>query len=134
MWISIRIESAVIGKGEKKAEIEVPSRLLDVLKEWIAMNSSDALVIGLDHQRLTTGQVRRRIQMIGAAAGIPDLDPHDLRHTYAYELKDAVMRQGLSEEKGLDAVRKQTASQRSQDDDVVFPRARSQIRVAVEAM
>lgn len=126
---------SVIGKGAKKATINVPSGLLSMLAEWIALRPScAALVIDWNGERLSTGQIRRRIKMIGEAAGIHDLNPHDLRHTYAYRLKDSVMQQGLSEEKALDAVRKQLRHGDTKTTLLYFRVRESQIRAAVEVM
>jgi site-specific recombinase XerD len=126
---------SVIGKGGKKASINVSSGLLSMLAEWIQLRPGcAALVVDWNGERLTTGQIRRRIKMIGEAAGVQDLNPHDLRHTYAYRLKDSVMQQGLSEEKALDAVRKQLRHGDTKTTLLYFRVRESQIRAAVEVM
>jgi len=126
----------VLGKGGKKAVINVPSSLMSSLAAWLELRpgSDEAIVTGLHGNRLSTGQIRRRIRMIGESAEIHDLKPHDLRHTYAYRLKDSVMQQGLSEEKALDAVRKQLRHGDVKTTLQYFRVRESQIRAAVEAM
>lgn len=125
----------VMGKGAKKATINVPSALMSMLQEWVELNGCrEALIIGWNHERISTGQIRRRIKMIGEAAGIHDLKPHDLRHTYAYRLSDSLVRQGLSAEKALDGVRKQLRHGDAKTTLLYFRVRESQIRAAVEAM
>jgi integrase/recombinase XerC len=125
----------VMGKGAKKATINVPNSLMSMLREWVELNHcAEALIIGWNHKRISTGQIRRRIQMIGNAAGLRDLKPHDLRHTYAYRLSDSLVRQGLNSEKALDGVRKQLRHGDSKTTLQYFRVRESQIRAAVEAM
>jgi integrase len=92
------------------------------------------LVVGLDGTRLTTGQIRRRIQMIGNAAGVRGLKSHDLRHTYAYQLSQAFINQGLNSEKAADGVRKQLRHADEKTTRLYFRVRSSEIRAAVEAM
>jgi integrase/recombinase XerC len=127
----------VIGKGNKKATISVPTTLMSLLASWLDLrpvSAGAALITGWSGERLSTGQIRRRIQMIGAAAGIHDLKPHDVRHWYAYRLKDNLIRQGISEEKALDGVRKQLRHGDTKTTLLYFRVRESQIRAAVEAM
>lgn len=127
----------VMGKGGKKADVNVPSGLLSLLGSWRDLNLSlptQAVLSDWNGCALTTGQIRRRVVMIGEAAGIHDLKPHDLRHTYAYRLMDTLVAQGLSEAKALDAARRQL---RHGDVKTTLGYARvreSQIRMAVEGM
>lgn len=127
----------VIGKGNKKATISVPTALMDLLASWLDLrpvSAGEALITGWNGERLSTGQIRRRIQMIGDAAGIHDLNPHDVRHWYAYRLKDNLIKQGLSDEKALDGVRKQLRHGDVKTTLLYFRVRESQIRAAVEAM
>lgn len=128
-------EIRVIGKGSKKASVAVGSGLLDFLAEWAAMNpSSETLVCGLHGEPLTTGQIRRRVQMIGEAAGIHKLNPHDLRHTYAYQFKAALMDQGMDQSKAFDAVRRQMRHGDERTTQLYFRARRSEIHAAAEVM
>jgi site-specific recombinase XerC len=127
----------VIGKGNKKATISVPTTFMAMLTEWLTLrpiSAGETLITGWNGQRLTTGQIRRRIKMIGEAAGIHDLKPHDIRHWYAYWLKDELIRLGISEEKALDGVRKQLRHGDIKTTLLYFRVRESQIRKAVEGM
>lgn len=127
----------VIGKGNKKATISVPSAFMTMLASWLDLRPSaagDVLITSWEGKRLSTHQIRERIQMIGRAAGIPDIKPHDIRHWYAYQLKDRLIEQGISEEKALDGVRKQLRHGDVKTTLRYFRVRESQIRAAVEAM
>lgn len=128
-------ELTVIGKGNKKATIKVPPALIDLLSEWIALNPRRThLLHGWKGKSLTTHAIRERIRMIGAAAGIPHLKPHDLRHTYAFRLMDTALSQGLIHEHAKDLVRRQLRHGDNKTTDLYFRVRESQIRAAVEAM
>lgn len=125
----------VIGKGNKKATIDVPSTLIELLNEWIALNSRRSyLLCDWSGAPLTTHAIRDRIRMIGNAAGVHDLKPHDLRHTYAYRIMDMAISQGLIHEHAKDLVRKQLRHGHNKTTDLYFRVRESQIRAAVEAM
>lgn len=126
----------VLGKGGKKASVVIGSALVEQLRQWLAMrpaNAGAAVVCGWDGSRLTSGQARRRVEMVGAAAGV-NVRPHDLRHTYVYRLLDAMLEQGLHAPVALDAVRKQARHSDSRT-TMMYLRARGEhIRAAVEAI
>lgn len=127
----------LIGKGNKKATISVPSAFMSMLASWLDLRpaaAGDALITNWKGERLSTDQIRERIQMIGRVAGIPDIKPHDIRHWYAYQLKDRLIQQGISEEKALDGVRKQLRHGDVKTTLLYFRVRESQIRAAVEAM
>jgi integrase len=84
--------------------------------------------------RITRGQAWRRIKMIGAAAGVDDLKPHDLRHTYAFALSDALKKQGLPELAITNGVRKQLRHADEKTTRLYFGVRDSQIRAALEVM
>lgn len=128
-------EIRVMGKGGKKASVAVGSNLLGFLAEWAAMNpSAETLVCDLHGAALTTGQIRRRVRMIGEAAGIQGLNPHDLRHTYAYQFKAALLDQGMDQSKAFDAVRRQMRHSDERTTQLYFRARRSEIHAAAEMM
>ena len=82
---------------------------------------------------MTTGQIRRRVKMIGQAAGI-DVDPHDLRHTSVYRQLDWYLQQGMSIPTAIDAVR-QAHGHRDNRTTMTYLRARQdQMRAAARAL
>ncbi len=127
----------VLGKGNKKAPINVPARLIEMLASFVDLKTVSAertLITDWNRQAITTGQIRVRIKMIGEAAGIHDLKPHDLRHTYAYLLLETLIQKGMSVPAALDALRKQMRHADQKTTILYFAARDSQVRAAVEAM
>jgi integrase/recombinase XerC len=129
-------EINVYGKGAKKATVEMSSEAMNEIAEWLKMRgvSSNAVITDWDGNRITRGQIWRRIKMIGAAAGVGDLKPHDLRHTYAFALSDALKKQGLPESAITNGVRKQLRHADEKTTRLYFGIRDSQIRAALEVM
>lgn len=126
----------VLGKGGKKAPVDVSAEFMSELAEWLNARGveSDAVITDWTGQRITREQAWRRIKLIAKAAGVGDLKPHDLRHTYAYALSDALKQQGLPENTISNAVRKQMRHGDEKTTRLYFGVRDSQIRAAVEAM
>jgi integrase len=72
--------------------------------------------------------------MVGETAAVNDLLPHDLRHTYAYAISDALKAQGLPETAITNGVRKQLRHGDEKTTRLYFGVRNSQIRAAVEAL
>lgn len=126
----------VLGKGGKKAPVDVSGEMMTELSEWLRTRGveSTAVVTDRDGRRITREQAWRRIKMIASAAGISDLKPHDLRHTYAYALADKFKDQGLPEFAIKNGVRRQMRHADEKTTGLYFGVRESQIRAAVEAM
>jgi integrase len=114
----------------------IPSTLVKALASWVdrkPISAEGALITDWNGKRISTSQIRRRLYLIGQAAGV-DVKPHDLRHTYVYSLLDAMLAQGKNMPVALDAARKQ-ARHGDVKTTMLYLRSRdSQIRAAVEAM
>lgn len=126
----------VLGKGKKKARVEVKPEAMAEVAEWLNMRgvASSVVISDWDGKPLSRGQVWRRIKMIGQSAKVGDLKPHDLRHTYAYSISDALKKQGLPEQAVSNGVRKQMRHGDEKTTRLYFGVRVSQIRAAVEAM
>lgn len=130
---------AVLGKGKKKREIEIGSKLIGLLRTWLERRPSSAmdnLISDEGGRPITTGQARRRFYAIRDAAGLdPSVTPHALRHTYVNNLLIAFM----AGDPTLVATAIKAVCQLTGDDPKVIleyytnPRA-SDIRAAVERM
>lgn len=129
-------EIHVLGKGGKKAPVLVSADAMAEIAEWIKTRgvTSDAVITDWDGKRITREQVWRRIRMIGQAAGVNDLKPHDLRHTFAYAVSDRLHKQGLPETAITNGVRKQLRHADEKTTRLYFGVRESQIRAAMEAM
>jgi integrase/recombinase XerC len=126
----------VLGKGSKKAPVEVSADALAEIKSWLEKRgvASDAVITDWDGNRVTSGQVGRRIKLIGDAANVGDLKSHDLRHTYGYALVDAFKAQGLPEFAIKNGVRRQMRHGDEKTTGLYFGIRDSQIRAAVEML
>ena len=126
----------VLGKGGKKAPVIVSSEFMKAIASWLDLrpaSAESAVIVNWNGQRITTGQIRRRIKLMGAAATVDHLLPHDLRHNFVYSVLDTMLEQGLHMPVALDAARKQ-ARHGDAKTTMMYLRSRdSQIRVAMEA-
>lgn len=80
----------VIGKGSKRRAIYFSPRTTRALDRYARARaghrwaSLDAFFLS-QRGALTTDGVRERTKVLGAQAGIPDLHPHQFRHTFAHD-------------------------------------------------
>lgn len=72
----------ILGKGDVEGWIYLPDDLVADLREWLAKRprGGQALITDWRGQRLSAGQIRRRLYQMADEAGV-DVKPHDLRHT-----------------------------------------------------
>ncbi len=86
----LRLRSGYVqvrGKGGKQARIELGREARRALTAWLEIRPGGAaLFVGKGTERLSTRQVERRVRAVGQAAGIDDLRPHRLRHTFIRRL------------------------------------------------
>jgi site-specific recombinase XerD len=125
-------EIHVRGKGGIERDLYVSEQLASELAAW-GQGKTGALIVDAQGRRLTTGQVRRRVESVGLAAGMK-LKPHDLRHTRVYRLLDFYLNQGLNIPTAVDAVRQDMGHADSRT-TMMYLRARdSQKREAARAL
>jgi integrase/recombinase XerD len=98
----------VTGKGQHTGHIKVSARLLELLKQWLAVRPTqgDTLVCAWSGESLSRTTIWRRIHDIGLAAG-QDVSPHDGRHTFCLGVMRQALKGGMSPESALDVVRRQ---------------------------
>lgn len=123
----------VRGKGGVERDVFISEQLERDLRSLAGQRCEGPLVVGWDSERLTTGQIRRRVKLVGAAAGV-EVDPHDLRHTSVYRQLDFYLRQGMSIPTAVDAVR-QAHGHADNRTTMTYLRARGdQMRAAARAL
>ena len=90
------------GKGDKERRIPLNADARKALKDWLdirpEVKGNDFLFIALEGKAegaLSHRTVQRLIRRYGQSAGLPNLSPHILRHTFAKNLVDS----GVSLEK-----------------------------------
>ena len=127
----------VLGKGGKKADVIVPQRLVDVIAAWIKLmpvSVDGNLVVDWNGKGIGRGQIWRRLKLMGEKAGVKNLKPHDVRHTYVYSTIDAALRQGVDLPVAMDVARKQSRHGDVRTTMKFYLHARvSQVRAVAEA-
>ncbi len=80
------------GKGRKQRLVPLNAEARPFLQQWLLSRSAldtTALFIGQRKKRLTARSVQRAVKRLAKAAGISDVTPHVLRHTFAKALLDS---------------------------------------------
>lgn len=81
------------GKGGKKREVPVSGPLLKILRRWALACGPRALEAHFFPNdaggRLSERSIQERLHQLGERAGVADLRPHRLRHTFAKRMTDA---------------------------------------------
>lgn len=127
----------VMGKGGKKDYVNVSTRTMDEIASWLDVRPvgvSQALVTDWNGDRISRSTVWRRIKMLGAAAKVENLKPHDLRHTFGFSVAEALLAQGLPQLTATNGVRDQLRHGDVKTSSLYFGIRESQIRAAMEAM
>lgn len=125
----------VMGKGGKKDFVILSKNAMNEISAWLEIRPagvSTMLVTDQHGNGITRSQVWRRVKMIGEAAGIDNLCPHDLRHTFAFSVADTFMKQGLSQFSAMNGVCDQLRHGDVKTSSLYFGIRESQIRAAME--
>ena len=93
-WIDAPDATAhVLGKGSKRRSVPVGGPALQAVAAWLgqrgnlALPGEAALIVSNRGTRLSTSQVRSRLQLLAQDAGLATgVHPHMLRHSYASHL------------------------------------------------
>ncbi|MDP9800323.1 integrase/recombinase XerC [Arcanobacterium wilhelmae] len=84
----------VCGKGDKERVVPFGRPARAALMAWLSVRSTvadgetSALFVGARGRRLDPREVRKFLSSLTALAGVPDISPHDLRHSAATHLLD----------------------------------------------
>ncbi len=87
----------VLGKGQKMRIVPLNKDARQALREWLAVRPApdarlrghDALFLSQKGGPMTARAIAFRVTTLAAQAGVPDVTPHTLRHTFAKNLVDA---------------------------------------------
>ncbi len=84
----------VIGKGSKTRLVPVGRFAQNAIKEWISerkkiLTIDNALFVNLRGNRISTRSVQERIKNIALKQGLPPVNPHMLRHSFATHLLES---------------------------------------------
>jgi integrase/recombinase XerC len=92
----------VIAKGNVEQEFPINDELNKSVMEWLIIRpqGGEALLTDWHGQRITTGQMRRRLYQMAGKAGV-SVKPHDMRHTRIENLMRTAIQEGMPQEKAL---------------------------------
>ena len=84
----------VLGKGSKTRLVPVGRYAQSAINDWIVerekfSTKDDALFINLRGSRITTRSVQERLKNIALMQGLPPVNPHMLRHSFATHLLES---------------------------------------------
>ena len=84
----------VVGKGSKTRLVPVGRFAQNAIKEWInerekILTEDDALFVNLRGGRISTRSIQERIKNIALMQGLPPVNPHMLRHSFATHLLES---------------------------------------------
>jgi site-specific recombinase XerD len=79
------------GKGNKKRIVPLSTKAAKALKTWLAVRPDIATTVFSDNDGnpLLPRGTQRMIEALGRRAGIDNLSPHDLRHTFSHNFMEA---------------------------------------------
>lgn len=80
------------GKGGKQRMVNLHIEARKQLSEWLEVRpqvESDGLFVGQTGEGIRPRLVQRLVERYADLAGLPDVTPHSLRHTYARSLLDS---------------------------------------------
>jgi integrase/recombinase XerC len=136
-----RLQIRVRGKGGSDQRIEISDDMAGLLSRWIERmpkpvsdEQGTPLFVDWKGRRVTAGQLRRRLKLIGEKAGV-DVTCHDLRATMGCQFYVLASQQMGSQYAAADATRRQMRHRDFRTTQKNYLRAsRAQIRAVVEAM
>ena len=84
----------VLGKGSKTRLVPVGRYAKSAINDWIIereklLTRDDALFVNLRGSRITTRSVQERIKNVALMQGLPPVNPHMLRHSFATHLLES---------------------------------------------
>ena len=84
----------VLGKGSKTRLVPVGRYAKNAIENWIIerdklLTKDDSLFVNLRGNRITTRSVQERLKNIAIMQGLPPVNPHMLRHSFATHLLES---------------------------------------------
>ena len=94
--ISVRERSCrVVGKGNKTRDLPVGEKAIQSLRDWllvrknISSDSNKALFLNKNGKRISTRSVQLRLERLSKKRGLPMVNPHMLRHSFASHILES---------------------------------------------
>ena len=94
--ISIKERSCrVVGKGNKTRDLPVGEKAIQSLRDWllvrenISSDANKALFLNKNGKRISTRSVQLRLELLSKKRGLPMVNPHMLRHSFASHILES---------------------------------------------
>ena len=94
--ISVKERSCrVVGKGNKTRDLPVGEKAIQSLRDWllvrknISSDSNKALFLNKNGKRISTRSVQLRLERLSKKRGLPMVNPHMLRHSFASHILES---------------------------------------------
>ena len=94
--ISIKERSCrVVGKGKKTRDLPVGEKAIQSLRDWllvrenISSDTNKALFLNKNGKRISTRSVQLRLERLSKKRGLPMVNPHMLRHSFASHILES---------------------------------------------
>ena len=94
--ISVKERSCrVVGKGNKTRDLPVGEKAIQSLRDWllvrenISSDANKALFLNKNGKRISTRSVQLRLDRLSKKRGLPMVNPHMLRHSFASHILES---------------------------------------------
>ena len=94
--ISIKERSCrVVGKGNKTRDLPIGEKAIQGLRDWllvrkkISTDNNEALFLNKNGKRLSARSVQLRLERLSKKRGLPMVNPHMLRHSFASHILES---------------------------------------------
>ena len=94
--VSVKERSCrVVGKGNKTRDLPVGEKAIQSLRDWllvrknISSDSNKALFLNKNGKRISTRSVQLRLERLSKKRGLPMVNPHMLRHSFASHILES---------------------------------------------
>ena len=85
----------VVGKGNKTRDLPVGEKAIQSLRDWllvrenISSDANKALFLNKNGKRISTRSVQLRLERLSKKRGLPMVNPHMLRHSFASHILES---------------------------------------------
>jgi len=94
--VSVKERSCrVVGKGNKTRDLPVGEKAIQSLRDWllvrknISSDANKALFLNKNGKRISTRSVQLRLERLSKKRGLPMVNPHMLRHSFASHILES---------------------------------------------
>ena len=95
--ISIKDRSCrVVGKGKRERDLPIGEKALQSLRDWLLVrkkisrdHGDEALFLNKNGKRLSNRSVQLRLERLSKKRGLPMVNPHMLRHSFASHILES---------------------------------------------